>query len=65
MKFLLLFLPIFLLSISNITSETISETISEINKDYIADDPALESYFITYINDTKIITPLNNIKKLR
>jgi hypothetical protein len=28
------------------------------NTDYIADDPSLENYFITYINGTKVVTPL-------
>ncbi len=34
-----------------------------IDTDYIADDPNLDSYFITYINDTKVVTPLSEIPK--
>ncbi len=55
MNFILLFCSIFVLSLSKITSKNVYN-------DYIADEPNLDSYFITYINDTKIITPL---KKLR
>jgi hypothetical protein len=54
MKLLLLF-PLFLFTTSKI-----------IDTDYIADDTNLYSYFITYINDTKVVTPLSDIsKKLR
>ncbi len=34
-----------------------------INTDYIADDPKLENYFVTYVNGTKVITPLSDIRK--
>ena len=30
-----------------------------INTDYLADDPNLENYFITYVNNTKVVTPVS------
>lgn len=30
---------------------------------YLADDPNLNSYFVTYVNDTKVVTKLSDINK--
>ena len=34
-----------------------------INNDFLSDDPLLESYFVSYVNGTKVITKLSDINK--
>ncbi len=55
MKFLLLVFSLLLL---------LYLTCSEIiNTDYLSDDHNMENYFVTYVNGTKKVTPLSDIRK--
>ncbi len=42
--------------------KVLSKTIDR-DTTYLADDPNLNSYFVTYVNDTKVVTKLSDINK--
>lgn len=49
-------LCLFIFSISSVLSHTF-------NTEYLADDINLENYFVSYVNGTKVITPVSDTHK--